>query len=176
MQNSKPSHSGEKDTDKLLPCAKGQNAQETRPFLLAPPSAFTRHLFRNYFFQWNCFTVWPKNVQCMKCNAHLPSKQANESLHKAICHAGFLHSIEKKKVLLCACMCVCSALFSWLVGERVLFFFLCCKRDVKDFFFAIAHFDSSFSLLYVWRRCACYSFSQSSAFCIFSFIQDFSFC
>lgn len=83
------------------------------------------HLFRNYFFQWNCFTVWPKNVQCMKCNAHLPSKQANESLHKAIWHAGFLHSIEKKKCCFVhVCVCVLHCFLGWLVRGCCFFFFV----------------------------------------------------
>lgn len=105
----------------------------------------------------------------MKCKAHLPSKQANGSLHNAIWHAGFLHSIEKKSVALCVYVCV-FCFFVFLVGwwEGAVFFFLCFKRSVKDLFFAIAHFDSAFSL-YVWRRYACYSFSQSSTFCMFFF-------
>lgn len=75
----------------------------------------------------------------------------------------------KKKVLLRACVCSAS-LFSWLVGERVWGFFCCCcycKMSARDLFFVIAHFDSAFSLLLVWGRCSCYSFSLSSSFWFF---------
>lgn len=126
------------------------------------------HFIRNCLFQWNFFTVWSNNMRYIKCNALLPFKQASRSLHNAIWHAGFLPSIEKKKGI-ASCLCVfCFIVFLVDWQESVGFFCCCyCKMSARDLFFVIAHFDSAFSLLLVWGRCSCYSFSLSSSFWFF---------
>lgn len=113
-------------------------------------------------------------IHKMQCTFTFQAGQQISSQCNLTCRL-FAQYWKKKSIASCLCVfCFIVFLVGW--REGVGFFCCCyCKMSARDLFFVIAHFDSAFSLLLVWGRCSCYSFSLSSSFWFFFSFRTFPF-